>query len=219
MPVLPLFYAGLAKLVGTQSAAVAIAKCTLTAALLTLFLLSIVRDVRFPLAAVVLAYALYLGPQVLKHGASLEYEEGLLVDLEACLGIAAAYLINPGLSAVYVKRAGMAFVAVLLVTVLYFIKTTALPMLLVVLALVICDRELRWRFKLLALVCAVVPFVGWVTHNYGSSGTVQLSSSWNGENLYRGSSIEGMQLYPEILLDRIFDSSRATLGRTCGGTA
>ncbi len=129
MPLLPLLYTGLAKIVGTKSAGVAIAKCVLTAALLTTFLLSLVRDRLFSVFAVALAYALYLGPQVLKHGASLEYEEGLLVDLEACLAIAALYLIDPALSVVYFKRARMAFAAVLLATALYFIKTTTLLML------------------------------------------------------------------------------------------
>jgi hypothetical protein len=105
MPVLPLLYATLAKVVGTKSAAIAIAKCTLTATLLTGFLLVLVRDVRFSAAGAVFAYALYLGPQVLKHGASLEYEEGLLVDLEGCLAIAAVYLIKPDLAASHSKRA------------------------------------------------------------------------------------------------------------------
>jgi hypothetical protein len=211
MPLLPLLYTGLAKLVGTKSVAVAIAKCTLTAALLTAFLLSLTRDVRFSMLAVALAYALYLGPQVLKHGASLEYEEGLLVDLGACLAIAAAYLIKPDLSPIPAKRARMACAAVLLATTFYFAKTTALLTLLVVVALVACDRQFRWRLKTTLALCVLVPCVAWAAHNYSSSGALHLSSSWNGENLYRGSSSAGLALYPEVLLDRLFDSSRATL--------
>jgi hypothetical protein len=211
MPLLPLLYTGLAKVVGARSVSVAIAKCALTASLLTAFLLSLARDVRVSLLAVALAYALYLGPQVLKHGASLEYEEGLLVDLEACLAIAAAYLIKPDLTSEPAKRVRMALAAVLLGIVLYFAKTTALLMLLVVMALVLLDRQFQWRFKSLAVLCVLVPFAAWAAHNYSSSGALHLSSSWNGENLYRGSSSEGLALYPEVLLDRLFDSSHATL--------
>ena len=211
MPLLPLLYAGLAKLVGTKSIAVAIAKCTLTAAALTTFLLLLARDVRFSAAAVLLAYALYFGPQVLKHGASLDYEEGVLVDLEACLAVAALYLLEPTLSAVHAKRALMGLATVLLATALYFIKTTALLTLLVLLALLLSDRELGWRFKLVTLLCVLAPFAAWTAHNYASSEAIHFSSSWNGENLFRGASQEGFELYPQIQLDRLFDSTHATL--------
>ncbi len=212
MPLLPLIYAGLAKLVGTQSAAVAVAKCTLSAVLLTGFLRSLARDVRFSMSAVVLSYVLYLGPQVLKHGASLDYEEGLLVDPGICLAVAAAYLLNPALSATHSKRVRMALAAVLLVTAAYFIKTTVLPLLAVVLVLVLLDRQLTGRLKAVAVLCVIVPNVLWAAHNYNSSGSLHLSSSWNGENLYRGSNAEGLALYPEVMLDRLFDSTRAILG-------
>ncbi len=127
MPLLPLFYASLAKLFGTRSVQIALAKCTLTAGLLTVFLRLLTRDVRFSILAVLLAYALYLGPQVLKHGASLEYEEGLLIDLEACFAIAVVYLLRSDLAIVNAKRLEMACAAVLLGTAMYFIKTTTLP--------------------------------------------------------------------------------------------
>lgn len=211
MPLLPLFYAALAKFLGIQSVQIAIAKCTLTAGLLTVFLRSLTRDMRFSIPAVLLAYALYLGPQVLKHAASLEYEEGLLVDLEACFAIAVAYLLTPDLTPVNAKRLGMACAAVLLGTAMYFIKTTALPLLVVSIALVLSSRDLQWRPKMILLLCTLAPFAGWAAHNYSSSRGIQLSSSWNGENLYRGSSSEGLALYPEVLLDRLFDSAHATL--------
>jgi hypothetical protein len=211
MPLLPLLYAGLAKLVGTKSAAVAIARCTLTAAMLTLFLVSLARDARFSFGSVLLAYGLYLGPQVLKHGASFDYEEGLMVDLEICLAIATVYLINPRLSGVYSKRRRMALAAALLATSLYFIKTTALPLLVVVLALILLDRQLTRQLKAVACCCVLVPGVMWAAHTYGSSGSLHFSSSWNGENFYRGSNSEALALYPEVMLDRLFDSTRASL--------
>jgi hypothetical protein len=211
MPLLPLIYAGLARLAGTGAITVALAKCTLGAGLLEVFLLALVRDVRLPLHAVALAYGLYLGPQALKHAASLEYEEGLLVDLEACLAIAAGYLLRPELTLSAGRRRAMVFSAVVLATALYFIKTTTLLTLIGVLALTVMSSQVGWRVKALALLCTALPFAAWGSHNYAASGVVGFSSSWNGENLYRGSSTEGLALYPQVSLDRLFDSRQARL--------
>jgi hypothetical protein len=211
MPLLPLIYAGLSGLVGTGSVAIAIARCTLSAGLLAAFLLAWARDVRVPLGAVALMYGLYLGPQALKHVAALEYEEGLLVDLEACLAIAVTYLLRPGITALTGKRLFMSLAAVALAVALYFIKTTALLVLIVVLGLLVRSKDVHWRVKALALVCAALPFAAWGAHNYLHGGVLSVSSSWNGENLYRGASAEGLALYPEVSLDRIFDSKQARL--------
>ncbi|HKT73918.1 MAG TPA: hypothetical protein VJQ47_13585 [Steroidobacteraceae bacterium] len=210
-PLLPLLYAALAKLVGTKSAAVAIAKCAVTTALLTGFLLTLSRDLRPGLFPVILIYALYFGPQTLKHQATLDYEEGLLIDLEACLAIAALYLIRPTLTANDSRRAFMGVAAVVLATALYFVKTTALPMLLVIIALMLRRPELTARVKVISALCVLAPFAAWGAHNYAFSRGIHLSSSWNGENLYRGSSSEGLALYPQVLLDRLFDSRQAVL--------
>jgi hypothetical protein len=211
MPLLPLIYVGLARLVGTGAIPVALAKCTLGVGLLEGFLLALIRDVRLPLRAVALAYGLYLGPQALKHAVSLEYEEGLMVDLEACLAVAAGYLLLPELTSSARKRRVMVFSAVVLATALYFIKTTALLTLIGVLALVVMSAQVGWRIKALALFCTALPLAAWVSHNYAVSGVLSFSSSWNGENLYRGSSAEGLALYPQVSLDRLFDSKQARL--------
>ena len=211
MPVIPLLYNGLAKLLGTASVTIDFAKCLLTAALLAGLLAVLVRDARPSLLGVVLLYAVYFGPQALKHGAAIEYEEGLLVDLELCLAIALAYLLRPELAATHSRRVVMGLIALAIAVLMYFIKTTALLMLLVVAGLFLMRARAGWRANLAASVLVIAPFAAWGAHTAATSGTVHLSSSWNGENLFRGYNSDSAAIYPEIDLDRIFDARRAVL--------
>jgi hypothetical protein len=209
MPVIPLRYAGLAPLVGTQSVAVDFAKCILTAVLLAGLLAVLVRDVRVSAFGVIVLYALYFGPQALKHGAAIEYEEGMLLDLELGLAIAVSYLLRPELQP---RRIAMGLIAIAIAILMYFIKTTALLMLLVVVALFVTRARAGWRVNLAAGVLVLLPFAAWALHNAKNSiDGIHLSSSWNGENLFRGYNSDSVAIYPQISLDRIFDSRRAVL--------
>ena len=212
MPVIPMLYAGLARLVGEQSVTVDLLKCILTAALVAGLLAVLVRDAQPTVAGVVLLYALYFGPQALKHGAAIEYEEGLLLDLELALAIAAAYLLRPELAASGARRIAMGFIALAIAVLMYFIKTTALLTLLVVIALFALRARAGWRLNLAAASLVVIPFIAWGMHTAAtSSGGVHLSSSWNGENLFRGYNSDSLAIYPQVSLDRIFDSRQAVL--------
>src|SRR5262249_18392854 len=150
------------------------------------FLAVLVRDVRFSVGGLLLLCGLYFGPQTLKHGASIDYEEGLLIDLSLCFAIAASYLVYPSLTESAKRRAALAIAAVALAVAMYFAKTTALATLVVILAMVISSRLITWHWKLTAAVIAVAPFALWVAHTTHDSGAVHFSSSWNGENLFRG---------------------------------
>jgi len=211
MPVIPLLYAGLSKLVGTGSVAIDFTRCVLTAVLLAGMLAALARDARPSLLGVVLLYVLYFGPQPLKHGAAIEYEEGLLIDLELSLAIALAYLLHPRLATSHSRRVAMGLIALAIAVLMYFIKTTALLMLLVVAGLFLMRARAGWRLNLVAGLLVVIPFGAWAGHIAMASGTVHLSSSWNGENLFRGYNSESAAIYPQISLDRIFDTRRAVL--------
>jgi len=210
MPLLPLLLAGLATAVGTNSLYVALAKCAATALLCAGFLAFLSMDVQLTTAGVALLYALYFGPQALKHGAALDYEEGLLIDLSLCLGIAVCYLLQPALTDNARRRAAMAVAAVALSVVMYLTKNTALLTLLLVLLLVMLQGGSR-RGKLVCALIVMVPMGAWLGHNLRAAGVASLSSSWNGENLFRGYNSESFELYPQIHLDRIFDSRQAWL--------
>jgi len=212
MPVVPLLYAGLAHLVGDQSIPIDTVKCILTALLLAGMLCVLVRDTRLSPAAAVLLYLLYFGPQALKHGAAPEYEEGLLLDLELSLAIAVSYLLRPELAATHARRIAMGFMALAIAVLMYFIKTTALLILLVVIVLFGLRARAGWRWNLAAATLVAVPFIAWGMHTAATSSTgVHLSSSWNGENLFRGYNSDSLAIYPQVSLDRIFDSRRAVL--------
>lgn len=212
MPAIPLLYAALAHVVGTQSIAVDLAKCVLTAVLLASLLAVLVRDARVSVVGVILLYALYFGPQALKHGAAIEYEEGLLLDLELSLAIAISYLLRPELAATRSRHIAMGLTAIAIAVLMYFIKTTALLMLLVVIGLFAMRARAGWRVNLVAALLVLLPFAAWGLHNAVTpSGGLHLSSSWNGENLLRGYNSDSVAIYPQVSLDRIFDSSRAVL--------
>ena len=211
MPGIPILYANLANLVGDSSINVDFAKCVLTAAVLAALLAVLVHDAKPRLLGVFILYALYFGPQALKHGAAIEYEEGLLLDLELSLAISVSYLLRPSLAVTASRRVVMGFVAVALAVAMYFIKTTALLMLAVVAALFVLRARTGWRTNAAAAMLIVLPFALWGIHTESNSGTLHLSSSWNGENLFRGYNSESRAIYPQISLDRIFDSKSTVL--------
>lgn len=211
MPVIPLLLALLTQLVGVQSASVAIAKCLVTAMLSTGFLIVLSRDLRITWVGLVILYGLYFGPQALKHGAALDYEEGLLIDLSLCLAIAVSYPLRPQQTSCAGRRAAMSVAAVAIATLMYFTKTTALLTLFVVLAIVLMGTAVRTRAKLACVVIVAVSGILWTAHNLNSTGVVSVSSSWNGENLFRGYDSAALAIYPQISLDRLFDSRHAVL--------
>jgi hypothetical protein len=211
MPGLPLLIAGLAKIVGTQSADVALAKAVVMALIETAFLVALVRDVRLTWLGLLLAYAIYFGPQPLKHGASLEYEESLLADLALCLAVCASYVVRADLTESARRRDVMAALGVLVAAAMYLVKTTALPALVIVVLAVLASRTIGTRSKIVCVAIAILSVTGWAAHNMHHSGSFHLTSSWNGENLLRGNDTGAYLIYPEIYLDRIMDSKQATL--------
>jgi len=203
--------AGLATVVGPGAASVAFAKCVLLAVLTCGFLGVLTRDARVSPLGLLLLYGLYLGPQTLKHGGSIDYEEGVLLDLSVCLAVAACYLFNPALTRSPRRRAAMGIAAVLVATAMYFTKTAALLTLGVVLVLALTRPWLGRTAKVALAGIVALAFILWGRHAWQSSGALHLASSWDGENLFRGSDSGTLALYPEISLDRAFDSTSAVL--------
>ena len=211
MPVWPLLLTGLAKIVGTQAVNVAIAKIVVLAVLVSSLMASLGRDLRLTWTGLAILYAVYFGPQCLKHGATLEYEEGLLVDLMLCLAICVSYLLRPKQTASIRRRSTMAVIGVAIAATMYLTKTTTSPMLILMLGLVLCTHGISQITKLACAAIAIAAVAGWGWHNFSHSDQLHLSSSWNGENLLRGYNTGAYRIYPEIALDRIMDSREAVL--------
>jgi hypothetical protein len=211
MPGMPLLLSGLAKIVGTKALNVALAK-TVVMALLAAGLLAVLgRDLRLTWTGLVLLYAIYCGPQPLKHSATLEYEDGLLTDMALCLAVCLCHLVRANQSESKRRRDGMTIVGASIAAGMYLTKATALPELLLVVAAALAAKSIGRNAKLACMAVAILSLAGWGWHNQKFSNAPHFSSSWNGENLFRGNDTGAYRIYPEISLDRIMDSTQATL--------
>lgn len=143
---------------------------------------------------------------------TLEYEEGILLDLALCLPIAVLYMVRTDLNLTKFRRVGFAFAALAISTVMYFAKTTALLTLAVVVLILITSRAIDRRFVALWLASVILPFALWTNHNHAVEREIRWSSSWTGENLFRGYNAGAAAVFPEISLDRVFDSTKAIIG-------
>ena len=217
MPLLPLMYASLAKVIGLQQVHIAIAKTVLFTSLLWLAVIYFSRTLnRYPLhrlALVALSALLFLGPQYLKHAMSIHYEESLLIDL-----LPAYFLL---LGALIVKRRSelplsgfdhwILVFLLLFGASLYFLKASMLFLgIITILAPLVLLKVPMWM-RLFAFLPFLLGLVWWGGVNYNYHGTVRLGSSYNGENFYRGQNAYSYKIYPEIHLDRLIDSSEAIL--------
>lgn len=211
MPGMPLLLSGLAKIVGTKALNVALAK-TVVMALLGAGLLAVLgRDLRLTWIGLVVLYVIYCGPQALKHSASLDYEDGLLTDMAMCLAVCLCYLLRANQTESNGRRHSMTIIGVFVAAAMYLTKATALPALLLVVAAALSARNIGRKAKLVCLAVSILSLAGWGWHNLRFSNGIHLSSSWNGENLLRGNDTGAYRIYPEISLDRIMDSTQATL--------
>lgn len=211
MPALPLLLVGLSDLVGTHMAAVAIAKAVLMSALLMLVLWVWAKNtIITPAIVAVIAFCL-LGPQVIKHAACNDYEEGMLMELMACHAILLGVLISRpkawGIRETSFGCAGL----VVLAGLCYLTKTTLLLFLLATIAFGVLQLRSRPALAICMLVLGLLPMIAWGSFSLGNTGRWSLSSSWNGENLLRGFNSESYQIYPDISVDRIFNATQAVL--------
>jgi len=217
MPLLPALYVALADVVGLQQTHVAIAKTILCSALLWCSAIYFCRTLaRYPLnrlGLVALSALLFLGPQYLKHAISIQYEESLLIDwLPAYFLLLGALLVRQTAAQPLGKTEyGILAFLLLLGCSLYFLKSSMLAFsLTLTLAPLVLIKVPTW-FKAVAFLPFLIGLVWWGSVNYNYHGEIRLGSSYNGENLYRGQNAFSYQVYPELNLDRLIDSSEVIL--------
>lgn len=147
-------------------------------------------------------------PAVIKHAAAITYEEGLLIELGLLWSY--AFLLCARMLALKSEHAkpGPSVLMVLLSAVIYMTKSSMLPLLVVslLLGLIVVIRR-KHGVTLLAMVCAMSLPLGWGLRNEHVTGRFSIMTSWDGENMYRGASDLGYRLYPDVILDRMFDAS------------
>ena len=149
-----------------------------------------------------------LSPAVIKHASAIAYEEGLLIELGLLWAYAFLLCTRMLASNGGEAKAGPSVLAVLLSAVIYAAKSSMLPLLLasLLLGLIVVIQRKSWA-TLLAMVCALSVPLSWGLRNEHVTGRFSIMTSWDGENMYRGASDLGYRLYPDVVLDRMFDSS------------
>ena len=61
------------------------------------------------------------------------------------------------------------------------------------------------------VVLGLLPMIAWGSFTLAATGRWSLSSSWNGENLLRGFNSESYEIYPDVSVDRIFNTTEAVM--------
>lgn len=217
MPLLPFLYAKLAMLIGTSQIAPAITKTVVFQALMAASLLYLFNILaKFPIRRLVLVLVTgltLLGPQYLKHSISIQYEESLLLDLFIVyFTLLAAVVFKQRLGQpLSVVDRGIVIVLALIGCSLYFIKSSLILFGLVAIAAPVWLVKSPAWLRIAAFLPFVIGFIGWGWLNVSYHGELRLTSSYNGENFYRGQNPYTYRMYPEINLDRIIDSREVQL--------
>jgi hypothetical protein len=217
MPLLPMLYAKLAMLIGTSQIALAITKTIVFQALITASLLYLFNVLSaFPLrrlALVLIAGLTLLGPQYLKHSISIQYEESLLLDLfivyfTLLAGVVFKQRLGQALST---TDRGIVIGLALIGGSLYFIKSSLILFGLVAIAAPVWLVKTPAWLRIAVFLPFIIGLTGWGWLNESYHGELRLTSSYNGENFYRGQNPYTYRMYPDINLDRIIDSREVQL--------
>ena len=207
MPVLPWVLAALGRL-SRSARTVAFLKNILVSVLTAAVLLWFV-DIHARLfpgsgAAWLLLLPLALAPPFARHASSIFYEEGLLAEFLVSWSL----LFMAGV-VVWAKRdraegAPVVLACLLFATVIYLTKDSMLFVLLGSLALgALWTVRFREPRTLAALVLSLAALLAWGVHNQVDSGRFSISTSFDGENLYRGFNQQSYEIYPYVNLDEV----------------
>ncbi len=208
MPLEPVFLAAVARLGGGVWAAVSVR----LALLLSLLVASVACFTRAPGRAwwrspvwtgafLLLAAA----PLFAKHLAQLGYEEGFSIVLIPCLMLAGLSVLAPAPAAGARPAGSIAFGALLSGVFLLKSGYVAVHGVGAAALLWLClhrPHRLHW----LGLLVALAGPLGWAAFVFHATGRMSLGTSWDGENLFRGWSSAGLEVYPWQSLDRLFDT-------------
>jgi hypothetical protein len=154
---------------------------------------------------------LSLSPPVVKHASSIYYEEGFLVELMFLwtFSLLVTTQLLSGTNARGEERSAVILCTIFGLTA-FFIKSS------MILVLVLsCALALSWAIKfrdlkvLIIIFLSVTAVVTWGIRNKLVTDRFDVMTSWDGPNAYRGWSENGFNLYPDVVLDRLFDSAVA----------
>lgn len=151
----------------------------------------------------VLAVFLALSPNLVKHAAMVDYEEGYLLELLAVSAISTMFLTASNLKTSSALRYIFPIVTV---SIAYLFKSSMVVLWAVTSSLVVCLALRSGRLKLASglIALALVAPGGWLLHNWTQGGKATIMSSYDGENAFRGWNAHTLDLYPDCTLDLLF---------------
>lgn len=217
MPLLPVLYRTIG-FVSTDQRKVAVFKDILVSAGLAIWFLRLLHIHRRLNRHAIQCWSAFgvllsLSPAVVKHAAALSYEEGVLLGI--LLLWAYSYLL---LVFIYTKegwdgrRRSLAIATIALATVAHLAKSSMVLILLLSMAITLLVAVRRRDVVVAGAVVLCVSLVaGWGIRNEIATGHFSIMSSWDGDHLFRGWNTDSENLYPDVNLDRIFDSKIAYL--------
>ena len=218
MPALPLFFAAIGLVTENMLAAALIKSVLLTIVVVIgfryLIRLQAGSDAHKTGAWFLVALVLGFSPTVIKHAATVHYEEGFLIELLFlwCFAFLVALHQWADSASDRVRRDGVVVFALTLSTLAYLLKSSMIAVLALSLLLAaVWFLRTKSRRVLVAAVLSLTCVTGWGVRNLVVTDHFSVMTSFDGQNSYRGMSSEGRQLFPELYLDRMFDSKVAYL--------
>lgn len=160
---------------------------------------------------VLVCMVLTMAPPVIKHASFPHYEEGLLLEMLfvwTIAGLTAIRTLSSSQSNPPARGAVILFATLGLIV--YLIKSSMLLVLAgsLIVALLWASKYRDLRVLLVALL-STATVLAWGARNHTVTGQFSVMTSWDGSNAYRGWSEAGYRFYPDVNLDRLFDSSVA----------
>ena len=146
---------------------------------------------------------LALSPNLVKHAAMVDYEEGYLVELLAATATSTMFLVASNFRISSAPRYAAPIIAA---SIAYLFKSSMVVIWIVVPSLVVYLAFTATRRKLASglIALALAAPGGWLLHNWTHGGKVTIMSSYDGENAFRGWNAHTLDLYPECTLDLLF---------------
>lgn len=150
---------------------------------------------------------LVLSPVVLKHIVTVHYEEAFLIEILFVWAFAFLVALRQLASGAAERNNGVVVLAVTLSSLAYLFKSSMILVFALTLLLALC-WWLRGhsRAVLVTAVVSLAPMAAWGIHNQVATDHFSVMTSFDGQNSYRGLNSEGRRMYPELYLDRLFDS-------------
>ena len=207
MPGLP-FFISLIGLISNKQIYVSILKNIIQSGLLIFFgnRLVLINGTRYikVLNLVIILFLIFIN--LIKHTSEINYEEGFIIEY---LFILMLFINSRNISK---ENLNVYFNSILMLSFFIFIFKSSMILIFCFCFIFILLKSLKngilkfFDIKNSLLVIIILSSLSlWLNHNYDNRNKFTIMTSWEGENLYKGSNSVSYNIYPHISLDEIFN--------------